>query len=53
VTEAREEIKHYVYVMTFPEGRLAGGHPDRIAAWDRRFADIARHPAWAQPGDKR
>lgn len=45
---AREHIHHYVYVTTRPEGKVRGGHPDRIAAWDNRFAEIAQHPARRQ-----
>lgn len=45
---AREHIHHYVYVTTYPEGKVRGGHPDRIAAWDNRFAEIAHHPARRQ-----
>jgi hypothetical protein len=45
--QAREHIHHYAYVMTRPEGKVRGGHPDRIAAWDNRVAEIARHPARA------
>lgn len=43
--QACEYIHHYVYIMEFPEAGVRGGHPDRIAAWERRFADIQRHPA--------
>lgn len=42
---AREQIKHYTYVMSRPEGKVRGGHPDRVAAWGERFAHIAHHPA--------
>jgi hypothetical protein len=37
-----EQIKHYTYIMSRPDGSRGPGHPDRIAAWSACFADIAR-----------
>ena len=47
---ANEWIYHYSYLMHRPAGKLGPGHPDRLAAWEREFADIAsRYPAPRQP----
>lgn len=43
--EAREHIVHYTYVMSFAQGRLGPGHPERIRAWDAGFAAIAKRAA--------
>jgi hypothetical protein len=34
-------IYHYSYIGSRPQGKLGPMHPDRIAAWDADFADIA------------
>lgn len=50
VFDAREKVQHYSYLMNYPEGKVPARHPDRIAAWQRRFADIARHREIAASG---
>lgn len=40
--EARVAIKHYVFVMSRPQGGVAGGDPARIRAWGERIAEIAK-----------
>jgi hypothetical protein len=40
--EARIAIKHYVFVMSRPEGGIGGGDPARIKAWADRFAEIGK-----------
>jgi len=40
-----EEVEHYVSIMSFPQGGLPAGDPDRKRAWDERFAEIQRAAA--------
>jgi len=39
--ETRVTIKHYVFVMSRPEGGVGCGDPARIAAWAEHFAEKA------------
>jgi hypothetical protein len=42
-------IYHYSYIGSRPQGKLGPMHPERIAAWDHEFAEIAKIAAELSP----